>query len=295
LVPHLPAGHHGWRERLTSTVLYKPIIDEIDDLTQPSDGVYGKYLFAPILHVRLVELRLTNGFLLTFVLAGVVILLIRRLIGRVLARARRRESPYVNGGITLASVGLGVAVGVLLELPVIGTGLYASGSRREDQLALLHSHLPDVGALAFHPGLWNRQTTVLLALGVGLMRIVSGFARRAWLVGPALLPPERQQVAYEDLQERDPVAAFLYLMSGTMTRGGTEIYDADQFLKEPFSAALLTPGLNDLAAGARWAGIAWLLLPEAVSVAALMLWAPVIAMGALEAVKGWRWAQGLER
>lgn len=296
LVPHLPESRHGWRERLTNNVLYKPIIHEIGDLTQPSDGIYGKYLFAPILHVRLVELRLTNGFLLTFVLAGVVILLIRRLIDRALARlGRGGENPYVNGGVTVASIGLGAAVSVLLELPVIGTGLYASGSRREDQLALLHSHLPNVGALAFHPGLWNRQTTVLLALGVGLMRIVLGFARRAWLVGPARLPPERQQALYEELMDRDPVAAFLFLTSGTTTRGGTEIYDADQFLKEPYSAALLTPGLSDLAAGARWAGAAWLLLPEAVSVAALTLWAPAIAMGAVEAVKGWRWAQGRER
>lgn len=277
----------SWQQRAANKLIYHSLAGEIEDVSKPSDGFYGNYLFKPVLHVRLLEVHLLHSYVATFILIGALLLLVRLAAGAAVVRLMRKlASPWTRGAWSLASLLFQLALALVLVAPGIASALYLSGSRREDQIAIQHSDLPHVGDLVFHPGLWNHQTGLIVAAGLGLLRIASGVADRAWLVRFARLPAERQAAAYERAQEHDPVTAFLLMMLGTRTRGGEEIITTEQFEREPYTNALLVPLLGDAWAGLRWALCAWLLLPLTVAIAALTVWAPRVLIGAVTAVRG---------
>jgi len=270
-----------WYKKWILQDIIQNLYSEIDELGLPSESFYGKYLLAPILKTRIVELKWFNSWWITYALVAAIFYLSKLLFSWIVVNPiTKSTSPKVGNTIRLV---YSIVVGIGLTIPSATSAIILSGSRLEDQIALKASGFSGIENIAFHPELYNESTSIWIALLLILLRIIKGLGERNNILGFALLPNSQQQYIYGKLEEENPIGAFGLKMMGTRIGKTIDVSEED-FLEEPYTIAYLTPLVDDVKAGIRWGLLGWLFLPKALSLAALYFWLVPIGTGLLMSI-----------
>ncbi len=278
------------------------LADELEDLGLPSETFYGHYLLRPILRLRVLELNLFQSWWITYVVVAIIILLLQWLLGRALGAQglggmvrRKSQSKWAGQVIGGVQIFLGIVISIVLSIPPAASTVFLAGSRLEDQGALRASGIPGVERLTFDPEAYRVKTGLFLALLILSLRLVKGFGSRVSFLAPALLPSEEQERIFSQIEDEEPLRAFLIASFGS--RMGKDISLTDEeFRKQPFTNAYLMPGIDDLKAAVMWSALAWLFLPQPVSMAAIYFWALPAIWGIFATLKTlWAYQQSKGR
>jgi len=272
----LPAAIEiSWVRRLILNEITQDLYIELEGLSLPSESFYGKYVLRPFLHAGILAQRLSGTWWVTYIIAAVVILLVRSVLRRIIMFGVRRTPGKVASFVAL---GLNIAISLALAVPSAASAIFLSGSRLEDQIALRASGIPGVELFAFPARSFTIHTGIALALLLLVMRVAKGAADVAGLFPISNLPDKEQQRLFANDEKSNPVFAFFIEALAT----GGEFADRQTFESSPFTAACIQAILQSFWAGIKWSLLAWLFLPEAMTLVVMCFWVVSIAKGVLD-------------
>lgn len=271
-----------WYKKNTLVYISKELMEEIEDLSLPSEGFYGDRILKTFLKIRIFELHRFKTWWMTFVVAALFAKFFTFFIQLILTAicALFKLPTKIANSITLIFsiiLSLGVAI------PSISSMIILSGARLEDQIALHASGIPGATALSFPAELYNVETGFWIALLIIFpLRMLKGLLPQAWMAKYAFLPAEQQQQAFQRLEEYNPVAAFA--IAASTVYGSEEMVSAEDFAKEPFTNAGFMAIFDNAKFSLYWFLLAWLTLPLAFSMAAIYFWLTTIIPSLFSAV-----------
>jgi len=255
---------------------------ELNEVGFPSESFYGHYIVKPIIQARVLESRLTGSWWITYLVAGIIILLIKSLVQSLIKLFLGKPFPKIANGINTV---IGILIEIGLTLPSAATIIFLSGSRLEDQIALQASGIPGVSSFSFSAQLFNVETGIGWAILVLCLRWWGGYGKSSDIIALSQLPPEKQQLIYARIRDENPVNAFLIeAYARAPYKEGGNFYP-EIFEKQPFSLAELGWGTENFKAGVRWGLLAWLALPKALSLVMIFLWISWIIEGIIGFIK----------
>lgn len=261
------------------------ISKEIEQISFPSDDFFGRLILKPFIELRIIELRLLNTYWVSYIVAGIVLVLLKLFFDLVTAPFLSIAKPVVIIARILFSIAVGIAVG----LGSAASAILLAGARIEDILALQYLKIDGLSSLTLNPELYLKPTSIWLAIILAILRVGRGFAGRSNLVEYAVLPAEQQRRIFASLQENSPFRAFILQI---VTANSQEIGPPGvEFGDKPFTTAYLNPGADDIFAALRWFLLAWFLLPKALSLAALCIWLLPTINGGLISIYRWHKAK----
>ena len=274
-----------WYKRWLMQDIISTLNMQLDSLSLPSDGFYGHYILKPIITLRLFEKRYVGTWWIAFAMVGVCIFLFKKLIFiAIVPIISRLTKPAIGNSIGTI---LSICFALLLTIPSAGSAIHLSGSRLEDRIALEASGLPGFATHVFEPDLFNQSTGLLITALIIGMRILKGFADRAWMAGLAPLPDKTQNALFDRMRDSNPLAAGLLQAIGMRPGKLVEIQEKE-FLASPFSYAYVMPIVDDFSHAIRWGLLAAVFLPLALSLAIVYSWLVPIALGVYGTIKSVR-------
>jgi hypothetical protein len=248
---------------------------ELDHLSLPSEGFYGNYILRPFVQARVIESQFVGTWWLTYVVAALVVFVFKAIVQALVNFAFGRLSLVVANGINLV---LAITFHVSFVVPSAASVILLSGSRLEDRIALQAWGIPGISNFSFSAELFNVETGFLLALLVLVIRWINGIGGSAEIIGLSFLSEEKQQITFETIKEKDPLAALM--LEGYVTND--EMFGSIigiGFTQAPFSAISAKMVWDVFKAGIRWGLLSWLFLPKALSLAMVYIWIPPMVIG----------------
>jgi hypothetical protein len=273
------ASNESWFRWLVSLEVTDSLYFELDQLSHPSETIYGSYLLKPFIQARAFESQFSGTWWFTYLLASVFALLLRGLVRNTIWLAIGKVSPQIANGMNMI---VSIVLGLFIAIPAAASVLLMSGARLEDQLAIKASGISGTESFVFSAESFVVKTGLLLALVITLVRIVKGFADSAEVFASATLPAADQRIAFSRLKMNNPAGAWL-LKGYATTEDGMIDFAASEtdFDNEPYSAAAAKWLMISIKSGLKWGILAWIFLPRALSLVALCLWIVPILRGAV--------------
>jgi hypothetical protein len=265
----------SWFRRLILMEVTQNLYSELEELSLPSDGFYGHYILEPFLRLSLLAQRYSGTWWVAYVIASALALALKYVLRKIMKAIVGPAPGKIANSILLIST---IAIGLGLAVPSAASAILLSGSRLEDQLALRASGIPGAELFVFPAESFTIRTGILLALLLMLVRFLKGAAAAAPWDRLASLPDETQQRMFADATKNDPAMALLLEAAGT---SGDSDKSRD-FERAPYEQILTETVLQGLWASIRWALLAWLFLPKAMTLVAMCFWILPIAKGGLD-------------
>ncbi len=278
LASSLPAAsNESWLRWLISVEVTDSLYFELDQLSHPSETIYGSYILKPFVQARAFESQFSGTWWFTYILAAILALALRGIIKSTVWLAIGKTSPPVANGMNFV---ISILLSLFVAIPAAASVLLMSGARLEDQLALRASGISGLDSFVFSAEPFAVKTGFLLALVVVVVRALKAFADSAEIFAGAALPPEDQRVAFSQFKLENPAAAWLF-KGYTTTEVGDLDYAAseDDFDQAPYSEAAAKSFVTIIKSGIKWGIVAWFFLPRALSLVALCLWIVPIVWG----------------
>lgn len=273
------ASNESWIRRLISLELTNSLYFELDQLSHPSETVYGNYILKPFVQARAFESQFSGTWWFTYLLASSLALALRGIITSAIWLAIGKASPQIASGMNLI---VSILLNLFLAIPAAASILLMSGARLEDQLAVKASGISGIDSFVFAADSFAVKTGLLLGLIVVVVRILRGVADSSEVIAGATLPPEDQQIAFSQFKLRNPAGAWLMKGHATTESGTFDVAASEtEFDKEPYSTMAAKSFIMSIKSGLKWGILAWVFLPRALSLVALCLWIIPILRGGL--------------
>ena len=271
------ASNESWLRWLTAVEVTDSLYLEFDQLSQPSETIYGSYLLKPFVQARAFESQFSGTWWFTYLLASVLALALSWIVKGTIRLAIGKVSPQIANGMNMI---VGILLNLFVAIPAAASIILMSGARLEDQLAVRASGLSGVESFVFPAESFAVQTGLFLALIVGVVRILKGFGASAEVFACATLPPDDQQLLFSQFKLQNPAGAWLLKGHATTEDGALDVSASESdFDSEPYSTTAAKLFVVSIKSGLKWAILAWIFLPRALSLVALCLWVVPIFRG----------------